>query len=357
MDNNILTRHLDKIHLVDCLELLKKLPTNSVDLIVSSPPYNIGKEYEVKRALEIYLEEQSNVLKECVRVLKATGSLFWQVGAYSNKGTLIPLDIKFFPILESLEMKPRNRIIWARQHGLHAQNKFSCRHETILWFTKSDNYKFNLDNVRVPQKYQNKKAYRGVNKGNFSCNPQGKNPGDIWLFRNVKHNHEEQTIHPAQFPEDLIARIVLSTTNDEDIVLDPYIGVGTVAVVARDYNRHFLGAELEKKYYDVSLRRIAGLPDSNNKFPNLKTLREYVERTNEPIGKFSFDTQVGNVPTDESKSKIYSEGHHLNELYARLNFEESSFSARINNVDLPDDNGFVHKAKPNKKSADQSTLF
>ncbi|MGK7963008.1 DNA methyltransferase [Crocosphaera sp.] len=107
----------------------------------------------------------------------------------------MPLDIRFFPILESCGLIPRNRIIWIRQHGLHARNQFSCRHETILWFTKSNEYIFNLDPIRVPQKYQNKKHYKGQKKGELSCNPKGKNLGDIWLFRNVKHNHEEQTIH------------------------------------------------------------------------------------------------------------------------------------------------------------------
>lgn len=128
---------LDEIYPGDCRQLLNRLPDDSVDLIVSSPPYNIGKEYEsARKALEIYLAEQEEVLRECVRVLKSTGSLFWQVGAFSDKGALIPLDIKFFPILESCGLIPRNRIVWTRQHGLHGRRKFSCRHETILWFTK-----------------------------------------------------------------------------------------------------------------------------------------------------------------------------------------------------------------------------
>jgi adenine-specific DNA-methyltransferase len=192
---------------------------------------------------------------------------------------IVPLDVRFFPILESLGMIPRNRIVWARQHGLHATKKFSCRHETILWFTKSDRYTFNLDAIRVPQKYQNKKHFRGEKKGELSCNPDGKNPGDIWLFRNVKHNHEEQTIHPCQFPEDLIARIVLAATNPGDVVLDPFMGAGTVAVVARDNRRHFLGAELDADYHKVAMQRLAGEPDELGVFPNLKTLRDYVERT------------------------------------------------------------------------------
>jgi adenine-specific DNA-methyltransferase len=309
---------LDAIHLGDCMDLLKALPNECVDLVVSSPPYNLGKEYEAKRALEIYLSEQRAVLEECARILKRTGSVFWQVGAFAEKGMLIPLDIRLFPILESCGLIPRNRIVWARQHGLHASKKFSCRYETLLWFTKSDDYLFDLDAIRVPQKYQNKKFHRGDKRGELSCNPKGKNPGDIWLFRNVKHNHEEQTIHPCQFPEDMIARIVLSTTTKGQVVLDPYIGAGTVAVVARDHGRHFVGAELEAKYHAVALRRLNGEPDASGGFANLKTLRDYCERTGIPVTAFRFDVQVGDRPTDRGLAKIYPEEHHLREMEDRL---------------------------------------
>lgn len=328
---------LNQIFLGDCMDLLSNLPDECADLIVSSPPYNLGKEYEAKQALEIYLEEQTAVLKECSRILKNTGSLFWQVGAFSDRGIVIPLDIRFFPILESYNLIPRNRIIWARQHGLHARKKFSCRHETILWFTKSDNYTFNLDAIRVPQKYQNKKHYRGNRKGQLSCNPDGKNPGDIWLFRNVKHNHEEQTIHPCQFPEDLIARIVLATTQKGEVVVDPYMGSGTVAVVARDHERHFLGAELEPKYHNVALRRLSGKPDENSCFPNLKTLRDYVDQTMLPIDRFRFDMQVGKKPSERSKARIHSEEQHLQEMQERLLYEEAAFAADLRTQERPVD--------------------
>ena len=318
---------LDSIYLGDCLDLLRVLPDESVDLIVSSPPYNLGKEYEARKALELYLNEQTVVLEQCHRVLRQTGSIFWQVGAFAEEGALIPLDIRFFPILESFGMVPRNRIIWVRQHGLHATRKFSARHETILWFTKSDDYRFNLDAIRVPQKYQDKKHYRGDKKGELSCHPDGKNPGDIWVFRNVKHNHEEQTIHPCQFPEDLIGRIILATTKPGDVVLDPYMGTGTVAVVAQDHGRHFYGAESDATYHRVALRRLSGEPDENNCFPNLKTLRDYAQRNGEPVEKFRFDVQVGTKPTDRSKSKIYSEDHHRDELINRLSLEEDAFAA------------------------------
>ena len=346
---------LDTIFDGDCLKLMGDLPDGSVDLVVSSPPYNLGKEYEARRALEVYLAEQATVLAQCARVLKASGSLFWQVGAFSDNGSLIPLDIRFFPMLESLGLKPKNRIIWVRQHGLHASRKFSCRHETILWFTKSDNHYFNLDAVRVPQKYQNKKNYRkGDGYGELSCNPNGKNPGDIWVFRNVKHNHEEQTIHPCQFPEDLIARIVLSTTEPGGVVLDPYMGTGTVAVVARDHGRHFLGAETDPNYFEVAMRRLLGEPDENGSFANLKTLRDYVERTGQPIERFRFDVQVGQRATERGKARIFSEPHHLAELEKRLEFEETCFAADIRYEERPEDISF--KPKQHGQSQ-QSSLF
>lgn len=326
---------LDQIHLGDCLDAVRKIPSESVDLVVSSPPYNIGKEYETKRELEHYLEEQRAVLRECHRILKPTGSIFWQVGSFSHKGMLIPLDVKFFPIFEEMNMLPRNRIIWVRQHGLHASKKFSGRHESILWFTKGEDFYFDLDAIRVPQKWQNKKSFRGENKGELTCNPEGKNPGDVWVFQNVKHNHEEQTIHPAQFPEGLIARIVLSTTPQNGVVFDPYMGTGTVAVVARDHARHFSGAELEPRYHAVALRRLSGEPDKQGTFPNLKTLRAYVERTGKPIENYRFDVQIGKVASDGSKAKIYPEEHHAEQLVERLQYEADAFEAKIHGREIP----------------------
>ncbi len=334
---NKLDGRMDRVFCGDCRELLASLPDDSVDLIVSSPPYNLGKEYESKIALERYIQAQTEVLLECSRVLSRTGSIFWQVGAFADRGMLVPLDIRFFPVLESCGLIPRNRIVWARQHGLHAKKKFSCRHETILWFTKTDTYTFNLDAVRVPQKYQNKKHYRGDKRGQLSCNPEGKNPGDIWLFRNVKHNHEEQTVHPCQFPEDMVARIVLATTNEGDVVLDPYMGVGTVAVVARDLDRRFIGAEKDEEYHQIAEQRLAGEPDEHGVFPNLKTLRDYCERTGEVVEMYRFAVQVGRQPTDRSKAKIHPEHHHLAEMEDRIEYEEAAFAADLRGDDRPVD--------------------
>ncbi|MEW2474470.1 site-specific DNA-methyltransferase [Micromonospora gifhornensis] len=349
------TLALDHIHLGDCLEWLRALPAESVDCIVSSPPYNIGKKYETRQALSSYMEKQNAVLAECARVLKNTGSIFWQVGSYAIDGMLVPLDIKFFPVLEELGLRPINRIVWVRQHGLHARNKFSARHETILWFAKSKQYKFDLDDIRVPQKYQNKKSWRGSNKGELTCNPLGKNPGDVWAFQNVKHNHEEQTIHPAQFPEAMVARMVLATTHPGDVILDPYMGTGTVAVVAQDHDRHFLGAELSAEYHDIALRRLKGLPDDQGVFPNLKTLRDYCERTGEPTEKYRFAVQVGAVAGGREKAKIFSEEHHLEQLEERLGIEEGAFADRL--AAAKTDRSAIRRQYVKKAPAPAAALF
>ncbi len=320
-------KYINNLFNGDCYELLKNLDDNSVDLIVSSPPYNIGKSYEQRQNLNEYLEKQSAVLKECHRVLKPTGSIFWQVGVYvDGDGGHVPLDIKFFNILDSFGMSMRNRIVWLRPHGLHATKRFSCRYETMLWFVKdAKNYKFNLDPIKVPQKYQNKKAWKGDRKGELTCDPIGKNPGDVWAFRNVKHNHEEQTCHPCQFPEDMIERIVLATTEQGDVVLDPYMGTGTVAVVAKNFGRNYAGAEIDSEYYRTAQLRISGEPDENGVFANLKTLRAYAdEKKVKDVSGLKFQMQVGKVPTTKEKAKIFDEQHHLFEFESRIEDEADS---------------------------------
>jgi len=240
----------------DCLEFLKKQPDKSMDLIITSPPYNVGKVYEKKKQLPNYLKSQEEVIKECYRVLKDTGNIFWEVGNYIENGEVYPLDILLYPIFNNLNMQLRNRIVWHFGHGLHCRHRFSGRHETILWFTKTDDYTFNLDNVRVPQKYPNKKAYKGPNKGKLSGNPLGKNPSDVWQFSNVKCNHPEKTTHPCQFPEDMIERIIKVASNKGDIVFDPFLGSGTTVVVADRLERIGIGTEILKEYVEISKNRL-----------------------------------------------------------------------------------------------------
>ncbi len=244
------------VHHGDCLKLLSTIPDESLQLIVTSPPYNIGKEYEKRLKLEKYIEQQAAVIRECVRSLSPRGSICWQVGNYVDNGSIIPLDTVLYPIFTKLGLKMRNRIIWHFEHGLHCSRRFSGRYETIIWFTKSDNYVFNLDPIRVPQKYPGKKYFKGPNAGKHSCNPLGKNPGDFWVIPNVKSNHVEKTDHPCQFPVELIERLVLSMTNEGDWVFDPFLGTGTSIIAAIRHGRRGVGADVMLQYVRLAKQRI-----------------------------------------------------------------------------------------------------
>lgn len=240
----------------DCKEFLDTLPTGLARLIVTSPPYNIGKPYEQKLKLEEYVSQQAEIIQRCVRVLAEDGSLCWQVGNYVDRAEIAPLDTVLYPIFKSLRLKLRNRIVWRFEHGLHCSQRFSGRYETILWFTKSDKYVFDLDAVRIPQKYPSKKYFKGPKAGQYSCNPLGKNPGDVWEIPNVKHNHVEKTIHPCQFPVELIERLVLAMTKPGDWVVDPFMGVGTTAIAALMHQRKAAGAEIVPRYIEEAKRRV-----------------------------------------------------------------------------------------------------
>lgn len=243
----------------DNLSFMRGMPDESMKLIVTSPPYNIGKSYEKRSSLEQYVKDQAQVISECVRLLHPNGSLCWQVGNHVQKGEIFPLDLVLYQLFKDHGLKLRNRIIWHFEHGLHCTKRLSGRYETIMWFTKSDEYTFNLDPIRVPSKYPNKKYYKGPKAGQLSGNPLGKNPGDIWVFPNVKNNHVEKTIHPCQFPIELVERLVLSLTNEGDQVLDPYMGVGSSVVAAVMHGRKGFGCDVVEKYVNVAWERIHSL--------------------------------------------------------------------------------------------------
>ena len=243
-------------HLGDCRDLLAGMSDESVRLVVTSPPYNIGKEYEYSQTLDSYLRVQSKVIEECVRVLAEDGSLCWQTGNHVRDGEIVPLDILLYPVFTGLGLKMRNRVVWHFEHGLHCTKRLSGRYETISWYTKSDDYVFNLDPIRVPQKYPGKRYFKGPKAGQLSCNPLGKNPGDVWIFPNVKHNHIEKTSHPCQFPVELVERLVLSMTEPDDLVFDPYMGVASTAVGAIRHGRRAAGAEINAEYHAIGLERV-----------------------------------------------------------------------------------------------------
>lgn len=242
---------------MDVEKLLDSLPETPIfDLIVTSPPYNIGKEYETVLSLEEYYSWQKRIIEKLCLRLKDTGSICWQVGNIVDNNEVLPLDYLFSPIFKSLGMHLRNRIVWHFGHGLHNKRRFSGRYEVVLWYTKTDNYTFNLDPVRIPAKYPGKRHSKGPNRGELSGNPLGKNPEDVWEIPNVKSNHVEKTSHPCQFPVGLIERLVLSLTNADELVFDPFAGSGSAGVAAVVHDRVFWGCEVVDDYIEIAKDRL-----------------------------------------------------------------------------------------------------
>ena len=280
----------------DALSFLKSQPDESIDLIITSPPYNIGKEYEVATSLQAYLDNIFPIIQEMYRVLSPTGSICWEVGNYIDpkSSEVYPLDIYYYSLFKQLGMQLRNRIIWHFGHGLQCVKRFSGRYETILWFSKTKDYIFNLDDVRIPSKYPGKRHYKGQNRGELSGNPKGKNPEDlweatvdrlyddwdacIWEIPNVKSQHPEKTIHPCQFPIELVERCVLALTNENGIVYDPFAGVGSSLIAALKNNRRAYGTELVQDYIEIGKKRIEQL-----RIGSLK-IRPIYQRIFEPTG-------------------------------------------------------------------------
>lgn len=241
----------------DCLEVLKRLPKNSVNLMVTSPPYFMGKDYDTSMSVKDFEYEISKVQEAVLPLIADGGSICWQVGSHVVENKLIPLDAIVYAICaRDTSISLRNRIIWTFEHGFNSPKRFSGRHETILWFTKGDDYTFDLDAVRVPQKYPGKRSYKGPRRGEFSGNPMGKNPGDVWSLPNVKSNHVEKTAHPCQFPVGLITRLIKATTKEGDLVLDPFAGSGTTAIAALETGRRFTCIEQDAEYCEIANTRI-----------------------------------------------------------------------------------------------------
>jgi adenine-specific DNA-methyltransferase len=246
------------IILGDCRHVLRShLRDESVHCVVTSPPYAIGKEYEGRGSVADWRVIQREVIRECWRALKPGGSLCWQVGFHVDNGSVTPLDAIIYQEFADIGATVRNRIVWTFGHGLHAKHRFSGRHETILWATKGEPAVFELDAVRIPSLYPNKRHYKGPKKGQLSGNPLGKNPGDVWAISNVKANHGEKTEHPCQFPEELVERLLLSLTAAGQTVLDPFAGSGTVGAVAQRLGRNATLIELNPAYVEIARKRLS----------------------------------------------------------------------------------------------------
>ena len=297
----------------DALQFLKSLKNRSIQLIITSPPYNIGKEYEERAEIQHYLTYQREVIRECTRVLKPEGSICWQTGNYirkplKGKASIIPLDILFYEIFDELGYQLRNRIIWKFGHGLHSTYRLSGRYETVAWYTKTDDYIFNLDDIRIPQKYRGKRAYQGKNKGLPSGNPLGMNPSDyweglpieqhemelmedLWDIPNVKGNHIEKTEHPCMYPVSLVRRIVKMLSSKHHLVIDPYVGTGTTLIGGWLEGRRVAGSEINPAYVQIAKKRIMDSISGRLKF-----------REDKPVFKPNGSMKVAREP-DEWKSQ------------------------------------------------------
>ncbi len=245
----------------DCLELMKLLGEDVFDLVVTSPPYNIGKAYEQTRSLEDYLAWSEKWINEVYRLTKTQGSFWLNLGYLTipNKAHAIPIS---YLLWDKIPFYLIQEVVWNYGAGVAAKKFFSPRNEKFMWYVKdANNYTFNLDDVRDPNvKYPNQKK-----NGKIKVNPLGKNPTDVWQIPKVtsgqNRSSKERTPHPAQFPKALIERIIKSSSNEGDIILDPFMGSGTTAEVALQNNRVVVGFEIKKEYIEVSSKRLERLEE------------------------------------------------------------------------------------------------
>lgn len=257
------------LHCGDALSLFKKIEASSIDMIIADPPYNLGKDYGNNHDLKgfnEYLEFTRCWLTEAKRVLKPQGTIYVFMG--------VKFISYLYDILDrELELFFNGWIVWHYTQGLGKTRGFSPRHDDILMFTKSSNFTFNLDSIRVPQKY-----YRERN------NMRGANPGDVWEFAHVHYCNPNRQNHPTQKPEGLIERMVLASSNKNEVVLDPFSGTGTTLRVCQQLTRYGIGFELNPEYIEMTKNRL-----------------------NKPFNGFdSIDPRMKRVPNDLGDSEIRS---------------------------------------------------
>ena len=238
----------------DTLKILKKIPSETINLIITSPSYMLGKEYDSDTTWEDYKKFHFEVIKECHRVLTKNGALYWNVAQTPVNGEMLPLGAIYYTILKDANFYLKNWIIWHFEGGLNAKKRLSGRYENILWVVKDkEDFVFNLDDIRITSKWSKDKR----------CNPKGKNPTDFWTefdnvwdINRVVNVSKEKTAHPTQFPEKMIKRIIKASSNKDDIVMDVFSGSGTVMKVAEEEGRKWIGIDKELKYCKIAQKRV-----------------------------------------------------------------------------------------------------
>lgn len=242
-----------RAYLGDALNMDEVVSDDQVDLVVTSPPYNIGKEYEEVMEINDYLGFMRQWMQNAERKLSEDGSFWLNIGfrKESDGRQYVPWEYDIYPIIrDEMNISLVQQVVWHYKAGVNCRHRFSPRKETWLYCVSDlDNYTFNLDDVRVPAKYPNQKK-----DGELKVNPNGKNPGDVWDIPKVTSGKgrasPERTDHPAQYPEEVIERVIKTSTDPGDVILDPFLGSGTTAKVARDLGRSCIGIELDDEYID-----------------------------------------------------------------------------------------------------------
>lgn len=244
------------IYNLDCLSGMEKVPSKIINLTITSPPYNIGKEYESLLPLKEFLSWCAHWIDQVYKVTQDNGA-FWL-----NLGYLgIPTRAKAMPIpyllWDKIPFYLVQEIVWNYGAGVAGKNFFSPRNEKFLWYVKNEyQYTFNLDEVRDPNvKYPNQKK-----NGKIKVNPLGKNPTDVWQFPKVTSGKDraskERTAHPAQFPLAVIERIIKASSHQGELVFDPFLGSGTTALAAIQAQREIIGFEIKEEYCEIAAKRI-----------------------------------------------------------------------------------------------------
>lgn len=261
------------IYNLDCLEAMTILPDQSINLTVTSPPYNIGKEYENLLPLDDYINWCKKWITEVYRLTLYDGAFWLNLGYLSIKNRAKAIPISYL-LWDKIPFYLIQEIVWNYGAGVAGSKFFSPRNEKFLWYVKNpEAYTFNLDDIRDPNvKYPNQKK-----NGKIKVNPLGKNPTDVWEFPKVtsgqNRSSKERTPHPAQFPSAVIQRIITASSHENEIVLDPFLGSGTTAMVALDLNRLVIGFEIRQDYCDIAANRIETfLQDKNSRVEQLSLL-------------------------------------------------------------------------------------
>lgn len=224
----------------DCLDVMAEMPDECVDLVIADPPFNIGKDYGVCRDNNAdYWSWTKDWLESIWRLIRDGGSCYFK-NHWQNLGL-------FDLLIRSLtDVIVRNVIVWQKDAGYASSVCYSMRWEAVWFVTKGDGHTFNLDDIRMPPKTNDKRN-----------NPRGKNPTDCWYIPRVAHGSSQRVNHPCQSPEGLVKRMIRASSNFDDMAFDPFMGSGTTAVAALKLGRHFYGCDINQAYVDIANARIA----------------------------------------------------------------------------------------------------